>query len=475
MTSNGSFDEESPLPWLQSVGFHLNPFSLPFAENQPTDMFQQTYFVADELEQLMLDQEKSVAFLAPYGGGKTAARRYTQFRWEEQYPHAFITVYDNFTAVAEQLPNVKLSTHREPLLAATAEAFWGCISKWPQKLLALPEVWQLWWWALLHHYLPGALLEFRVYDVPELVDSYSRYVQKGDERRPFRPNEELPTILHAIHDRLAKFGFIHWLLLVDDIDNTLAHNKDALSKILTPLVNTPSLFRDSITWKFFLAESALDVLEGSLARSRSGLEIIQPNLDKEESKKLLRVLLQNRLRWASNGAIDSLNRFAQEIEVDEELIKLVLNNPGDLGPVHRLLFFGDMLASSLEIGTISRSKWHSFIQKTSKVYFQEKPFGITETLIEEEKQNTPSKKINDVPETDLLRALDNHFNRSELIILAHSLEVNVEELEGSTLKEQAISLIKYLKRRDRYYDLVEAVCKERPNATMCKELSSTTS
>lgn len=133
MTSNGNFDGESPTLWLQSVGFHRNPFSLPFAENQPTDMFQQTYFVADELEQLMLHEEKSVAFLAPYGGGKTAARRYTQFRWEEQYPHAFITVYENFTAVVEQLPDVTLSTHRESLLAATAESFWTYISHSPKN------------------------------------------------------------------------------------------------------------------------------------------------------------------------------------------------------------------------------------------------------------------------------------------------------------------------------------------------------
>lgn len=474
MTSNGNTVAESLTPWLQSVGFQRNPFSLPFAENQPTDMFQQTYFVADELEQLMLDQEKSVAFLAPYGGGKTAARRYTQFRWEEQYPHAFITVYDNFTAVAEQLPNVKLSTHREPLLAATAEAFWGYISKEPEKLLALPEIWQSWWWAFLYHYLPGALLDFRVQDMPGLADSYLKYVQMGNGKRPFRTDEQLPNILETIFDQLAKFGYMRWLMLIDGIDNTMAFTQHHLNIILSPLVNTPPLFRSTITWKFFLPESVLDALEGSLARWRSGLEITRPNLDKEESKKSLQVLLQNRLRWASNGAFDSLNHFAEEIEVDQELIKLVLDTPGDLGLVHRLLFLGNMLTHSLKPGRITRPIWHSFIQRTAKVYFHKKPFGITEVSNGASNQSVPSKGYYNVTELELRGALDNHFNINEIVALAHKLDVNPEELENTTKTHLIISLIGYLKRRNRYVELVEAVCIERPTATICKELISTT-
>lgn len=458
MTSNDNTVAESLTPWLQSVGFQRNPFSLPFAENQPTDMFQQTYFVADELEQLMLDQEKSVAFLAPYGGGKTAARRYTQFRWEEQYPHAFITVYDNFTAVAEQLPDVKLSTHREPLLAATAESFWGCISKKPEKLLALPEVWQLWWWALLHHYLPGSLLEFRVHDVPELVSSYFEYVQRGDGKRPFRYTEQLPVILKTIDEQLKNIGFTNWFILVDEIDGEILHHVDAMAVLLRPLLNTLALYRMPFTWKFFLPHEVREVVSQSSPRLRGQLEIADILWNRGDLSKFL----ENRLLWASNGAYKSLVSFSTEglPNLNESLIDLAYKHQETFGAPRSLLRLGDKLISQLnQKNIIAQEDWQQFI------------ISLPAYMLMEEAEK---KRLQNVSRDKLLEVLNGHFNLSELRELAFILSIEFENLTGeNTRKSKAIGLIEYCECRQRIPHLVKAACTERSQTSLCEELFST--
>lgn len=117
------------------------------------------------------------------------------------------------------------------------------------------------------------MLDFRVRDVPELIDSYSKYGQMGDEKRPFRPDEQLSSILKAIHDQLKNLGFARWLILVDEIDGEMYHHVDALAMILRPLINTLALFRMSLIWKFFLPHELREIVGQSLPRLRGQLEI----------------------------------------------------------------------------------------------------------------------------------------------------------------------------------------------------------
>ncbi|MCZ7672537.1 MAG: hypothetical protein M5U34_38105 [Chloroflexi bacterium] len=241
MNASDNHNTETTLsPWLDSFGFNKNPFSMLYAENQSDDMLQETYYVTDEpdkLLQFMLDEDRHVAFLAPYGGGKTASCLYTHFRWQTGKPHAFITVFNNFTAVAEQLPDVTLNTHRAALVEAVADSFWTYIKNCPDKFLLLSRNWQVWWWSLLETYLPEESLYFRVNEVPKLVPSYENYkgeVGSGKEILPFQPNQQLPGILKAISNQLAKIGFTRWLIMVDEIDAEANHHIDDLSRLLKP-------------------------------------------------------------------------------------------------------------------------------------------------------------------------------------------------------------------------------------------------
>jgi len=457
MTSNGNTIAESLTPWLRSVGFQRNPFSLPFAENQPPDMFQQTYFVADELEQLMLDQEKSVALLAPYGGGKTAARRYTQFRWEEQYPHAFITVYDNFTAVAEQLPKVKLSTHREPLLAATAEAFWGYISKVPEKLLALPEIWQSWWWAFLYYYLPGALLEFRVHSMPGLSSSYLKYVQSGNRRRPFRRTEQLPVILRTLSDQLKVLGFTHWFMLVDEVDGEMPHHVDAMTTLLRPLLNTLALFRMSITWRFFLPHEVREPVNQSSARFRGQLELADIHWRWDDLAKLL----ENRLLWASDGSYKSLVSLSSELtDLDKSLIDLAYWNQDVFGAPRSLLRLGESLVEQLAPNNFITDKdWQKFLDTQQVVYLL----------------NKETEKLENVSRDKLLNSLMTYFSLGDLKELAYLLCIDFETISGDNKTEKALGLVQYCEKQQRLPQLIKLVCDKRPNANIYQELFSTAS
>ena len=459
MTSNGNFDGESLTPWLQSVGFQRNPFSLPFAENQPTDMFQRTYFVADELEQLMLHQEKSVAFLAPYGGGKTAARRYTQFRWEEQYPHAFITVYDNFTAVAEQLPRMSLNTHREPLLAATAESFWGYINQKPEKLLALPEHNQRWWWALLHHYLPGELLDFRVHSVPGLAGSYLIYTQMGEDKvRPFRADESVTDILKTIRRQLDAIGLVHWLILVDKIDGAMHHHVDALQGLLHPLLNTLTLFRMSIAWKLFLPHEVQEMVTLSSSCLRRDLEIANINWERDNLWKFL----ENRISWATDNSHKSLASFSSEFpQVDEYLVEMAYQHRETFGAPRTLLKMGDDFLSRLAPESlITKKDWQQFLFSLP-AYWQMK--------------NAEMGRLQSVSRDKLADALESHFSLEEMRGLVFKLWIDFENIAGDTKIAKAQSLIEYCERYHRIPQLTKLLCKERPNASICQKLFSTTS
>lgn len=454
MTSSGSLDgEQSLLPWLQSVGFHRNPFSLPFAENQTLEMFQQTYFVSDELEFLMLQEEKSAAFLAPYGGGKTAARRYTQFRWEEQYPHAFITVFDNFTAVVEQLPDVTLSTYREPLLAATAESFWEHISQKPEKLLSLSETWQQWWWALLRYYLPGTLLDFRVNDVPELAGSYSKFVQANNEKRPFRMNDPLPTILKTIYGQLKNIGFARWLILVDEIDGETLHHVDALTVLLRPLINTLALFRMSLTWKFFLPHEVREVVGQSSSRLRGELEVAEILWGQEDLAKLL----ENRLLWASDGAHQSLVSFSTELpNLNNSLVELAHKHQETFGAPRSLLKLGETLVSHLTSESlITQDDWQKFI------------LSLPAYLLMGEVEK---RQLQNISREKLFEILNKFFNLTELRELAFKLSIDFENVSGENTKiSKSLGLIEYCECRQRIPHLVKAVCTERPRVTICQE------
>lgn len=410
----------------------------------------------------MLDEELPVAFLAPYGGGKTSACRYIQFRWKQEKPHTFITVYDNFTSVAEQLPNVTVNSHRSALIASFSLSFWQYIQDTPDTLLDLSEKMQLWWWCLLQRYLPGLLLDFRIDNVPELVSSYKNYkesVLMGYKNQPFHPREQLPIILQIIRDQLRSIGFSRWLILIDKVDSGTLSTQVDLNCLLTPLFNTTSLFCENITWKYFLPEMARSSIELSLARWRAGLKIVQSFWGETE----LTQFFQNRLLWASEGKFDSLDSWSEQLQVDRELIRLVSNNLCDLGGPHQILFLGDLLTSDLKPNSrITRAVWHSFLQGLTDVYFVKDPFGLTRLSVEKPSEQNCQEKIRNIPKPELRIFIDNHFNESELVTLAYDLQIKEEDLKGNTHKQKVISLIEHCKRHNIFDNLIKAVCKERP-------------
>lgn len=62
------------------------------------------------------------------------------------------------------------------------------------------------------------------------------------------------------------------------------------------------------------------------------------------------------------------------------------------------------------------------------------------------------------------RVLQGQFNRDELRILCSDLDVDWDDLDGSTLSIKAISIVGYFQRRNRLPELVAAIRTARPGA-----------
>ncbi len=82
---------------------------------------------------------------------------------------------------------------------------------------------------------------------------------------------------------------------------------------------------------------------------------------------------------------------------------------------------------------------------------------------------TNSSSQNEEPPVDLrklLRLFNDSFNLDELQELSFDLHVEFENLEGSTKKQKARSLIQYFSRRNRINVLIIAVTEQRPDITI---------
>lgn len=64
--------------------------------------------------------------------------------------------------------------------------------------------------------------------------------------------------------------------------------------------------------------------------------------------------------------------------------------------------------------------------------------------------------------TPLHESIARHFSKSELMEMAHVIDVPWDELEGETATEKAIAMIKYLERRGLLYKLVGYAQSQRP-------------
>ena len=138
--------------WLQSHGFVEDPFGYYTADNLPLEVLQETYLYDLAFEAQMLN-EQSVAFLAPFGGGKTFARRYTKFKWEASIQNnTLVIIYKEFAFVAESLPDCRLRHHIEPLMQAIVAAVWQWLDQEPERYMQLYGPKQLWWLKMLATY-----------------------------------------------------------------------------------------------------------------------------------------------------------------------------------------------------------------------------------------------------------------------------------------------------------------------------------
>jgi hypothetical protein len=70
--------------------------------------------------------------------------------------------------------------------------------------------------------------------------------------------------------------------------------------------------------------------------------------------------------------------------------------------------------------------------------------------------------------TRLREALNTHYNDDELRTLCADLGVDYDNLAGGTKQSKVRELVDYLRRRERVYDLIEVVSKQRPDVNWYK-------
>lgn len=306
--------------WLQNLGFVEDPFGHPRAEGFPDiEMFQQTYVYDEELEQLMLDEHQSTVFLAPYGGGKTAARQYTQFRWEDEHENTLIADYDNeFEIVAKSLPNCRLQDHLDPLMQAILAAVAQRLKQEPERYMQLFELDQIWWLKMFATYSSGKLddllnahlaLEAYIHDSV----AYQKF-QSEKWKRPFNKNVSFANILNKVVVQCQHLRFDKLLILVDEIDDYSKDEEiDDMETMLKPLFHTMSTY-ENVLWKFFVPDKLQPFVINSPALRKKALTAQTIQWDEDRLKKFL----GQRLMWASEGGIRSLN----EMRVDDQAFAL---------------------------------------------------------------------------------------------------------------------------------------------------------
>ena len=361
--------------WLQNLGFVEDPFGYPRAERSPDKMLQHTYVYDEELEQLMLDQHQSAVFIAPYGGGKTAARQYTKFRWEDEHTNTLVAVYKDFATVAESLPNCRLEHHIRPIMQAVVAAVWQRLDdQESDRYKQLYEPNKVWWLKMFHTYSAAgleSLLSENIALAEYIFDSeaYQKF-QLLTDKNPFNESISLSSGLRkvAVECRLLRFDRI--LILVDEVDDYAADNEAVdMQNLLRPLFRAMSTY-EHILWKFFVPDELQTFVMNSPARRKQAITVQTIRWDKDRLKKFL----EQRLIWANKEDISSLNQMTADeklalIDLDEEIVNLALTSLAhhkEMGIPRTLLHLGKnlvRLAEKKRDPLITKAIWDEFLNQ----------------------------------------------------------------------------------------------------------------
>lgn len=358
--------------WLQNLGFVEDPFGHPRAERSPGEMLQQTYVYDEALEQLMLDEYQSAVFLAPYGGGKTAARRYTQFRWEDERTDTLVVVYKDFATVAKSLPDCRLEDHIVPLMQAIVAAVWQRFDRESDRYKQLFEPNQVWWLKMFAAFSPAgleSLLSENIFLAEDISDSEAyKQLQSLRDKRPFNKNASLSSMLKKVVDECKLLRFDKVLILVDEVDDYTENNELVdMQNLLRPLFRAMSTY-EHILWKFFVPDELQSFVMNSPARRRRAVTVQTIRWDEDRLKKFL----EQRLLWASEDGIKSLNEMREDDQVfaltklDEEIVDLVWESriyQEEMGIPRTLLNLGNRLVQLVQKKKeplITKAVWDEF-------------------------------------------------------------------------------------------------------------------
>jgi hypothetical protein len=367
-----------------TLGFHYDPFAFPFAEHMPQDVLEETFISHDGFTEHIMNLDRSAVLLAPTGGGKTASRRLLEAHLERCHTRALTgdisgpsiaaltVIYNDFEAIIENLPQVRIADHVQPLLGAVATAIYSYIVAHQERFMSLNREHCDWWWSFLDIYLPGELLPLRLLDHVPLNAAYDK--RKTIHQSIFRPSSSLPTILTTLLQRLRSLQIERIFILVDEMDNAPEiQSPSSVAAVAMPLLKSLSLLSLSgVVWKFFLP----DVLEQAVASSSGyttgrlplvpimwhGHYVGQPLLE-------LTQLLRQRLLWASEDKISDIDGLANQelaraVKIEQELVEMALRHR-HLGPPRALLALGGQLLEMMGGQQISLKEWEVFKAKVA--------------------------------------------------------------------------------------------------------------
>jgi len=340
---------------LAAFGFRYNPFAYYEAEKMPSEALEETFVVHGGFDDDVLDFNHSAALLAQRGGGKTANRRRLEeylsqthtvrlrgsAEADQIFQHPFTVVYNNFTDVVAKLPKIHIDHYARSFLNAVAKAIKAFVVESPERFMALERVSRHWWWSLLDEYFEGVGIEFYIQNLHDCAQDFQLW--KSSKQAAFRANTSFHAIVEFTQQQIFTLGFDSLFILVDELDS-YHETSINMSDLVVPLLNALPLFSmTNVIWKFFLSDSLEEVIVGSEGHRTKRIRLVKIHWDEDS----LIALLQNRLKWASDGAIQDIRQLCNQellgvVDVEREIAQMALRHR-TLGPPRALLYLGERL------------------------------------------------------------------------------------------------------------------------------------
>lgn len=360
-----------PTPRLANMGFQYHPFAWREAERMNLEVLEETYTLHPKFIETIMDLERSAALLAPFGGGKTAARlRLTASLMKKQEEILreikenknvsdipLVVQYINFESIFSQLPAISLENHMPLLLASIAESLYIFIYSYRDLFMRLDNRERDFWWAFLEAYRLGIPLNSDLRDGILLKD----WQRISPRSNPIIHGTNLSQILDVLVNHVNRLSVANIFILVDGID-AQTQEQMKMESIPLSLLNHLGLFSiPGIIWKFFLPHQLKGMVGQSLSYLTGRLSILPIQWDQDSLKKFL----SERLLWASAGGIrDIAQHCEQELilklsDVDAELAKIALQH-NRLGPPRAMLELADKLYHFGDQSQINLSDWEYF-------------------------------------------------------------------------------------------------------------------